>query len=102
MGSGYGTVTTSCEKGIEISGPMKRGISLLDERLFASQNRCFWTHIDMELVPKIFPHLSVSTRRLCEDVDWINEVQNRFKWCALANTVMNIWVPSSYQNVLIS
>lgn len=28
-----------------------------------------------------------------EDVDWINLFQNRDKWLAVVNTVMNFWVP---------
>jgi hypothetical protein len=29
----------------------------------------------------------------CEDMDWIELAQNRDRWRALVNTVMNIWVP---------
>ena len=29
----------------------------------------------------------------CGDMDWIKLAQNRDKWQALANVVMNFWVP---------
>jgi hypothetical protein len=29
----------------------------------------------------------------CEGVDWIHLAQNRVQWCAIVNTVMNLWVP---------
>jgi len=29
----------------------------------------------------------------CGVVDWINLAQNRDKWWALVNAVMNLWVP---------
>ena len=28
-----------------------------------------------------------------EDVDWIHKDQDRDKWRAVVNTVMNLWVP---------
>jgi hypothetical protein len=29
----------------------------------------------------------------CEDVDWVHLTQDRVKWYALVNMVMNLWVP---------
>ena len=29
----------------------------------------------------------------CEVMDWISVVQNRDRWRALVNAVMNLWVP---------
>ena len=29
----------------------------------------------------------------CGDMDWINLAQNRDRWRALVNVVMNLWVP---------
>jgi len=29
----------------------------------------------------------------CEGVGWIHVVQDRDKWWALVNTVMNLWIP---------
>jgi hypothetical protein len=31
----------------------------------------------------------------CGDVDWIGLAQDRDRWRALVNSVLNLWVPSS-------
>jgi hypothetical protein len=36
------------------------------------------------------------------DVDWIHWAQNRDRWWAVVNTVMNLWVPSNAGNFLTS
>jgi len=28
-----------------------------------------------------------------EGMEWMNLVQDRDQWCALVNTVMNLWIP---------
>ena len=33
-------------------------------------------------------------------MDWIDSAQNRDRWQALVNAVMNIWVPYNVQNFL--
>ena len=38
----------------------------------------------------------------CEGMDWIDVAQDRDRWWALVNAVMNFHVPSSAENVLAS
>jgi len=38
----------------------------------------------------------------CEDMDWIDLAQDRDRWWALVNAVMNIWIPYSAGNFLTS
>jgi hypothetical protein len=37
-----------------------------------------------------------------EDVDWIHMAQDRDRWRAVVNTVMNLWVPLKARNFLTS
>jgi hypothetical protein len=32
-------------------------------------------------------------KEMYENVNWINMVQDRDKWCTLVNTIITLWVP---------
>ena len=38
----------------------------------------------------------------CEGMNWINVAQDRDRWRAVVNAVMNHWVPQNVGNFLIS
>ena len=38
----------------------------------------------------------------CGSMDWIELVQDRDRWCAHVNAVMNLWFPYSVGNFLTS
>jgi len=38
----------------------------------------------------------------CEDLDWIEQKQDRDQWQALVNMVMNLWIPWKAGNSLTS
>jgi hypothetical protein len=39
---------------------------------------------------------------ICEGMDWIEWAWDRYRWQAVTNVVMNLWVPYSADNLLTS
>ena len=53
-----------------------------DERPLGIQRRWWEDHIKMDIREVV-----------CRDMDWIELAQDRDRWLALVNAVMNLWVP---------
>jgi hypothetical protein len=39
---------------------------------------------------------------ICEGMDWIEVAWDRYRWQAVTNVVMNLWVPYNVDNFLTS